>query len=231
MVFVMVHTPWPTSKGFDHSYLHVNTRLLLCFMLVLASLVLGFAMFGALCGLDLVWLHPKLMRPCSNVTIWEESSDARLFRTYPSLSALCDDMLAVLVCAIHWLSMHLYTFAYMSMHESCLLVWHPCFNTMKLWTFNPNLHLSLVDTNFVGLFAYLSSFLFACFLLPLLAISIMLICFMPLSYALCIFFLPLLFCRFFVFAFACTHMERGHMELGHGLLGASKNGEDVSKWI
>ena len=36
----------------------------------------------------------------------------------------------------YWLSMHLYTLAHMSMHESCLLVCCPCFNTMKLWTFN-----------------------------------------------------------------------------------------------
>ena len=45
-----------------------------------------------------------------------------------------------------WLCLHLYTLAYMFMHESCLLVCHPCFNTMKSWTFDPNLHLSLVDT-------------------------------------------------------------------------------------
>ena len=45
----------------------------------------------------------------------------------------------------------------MSMHESCLLVCHPCLNTMKLWTFNPNLHLSLADTTFC-----LLSCFFAC---------------------------------------------------------------------
>ena len=60
----------------------------------------------------------------------------------------CDDMLTMLVCATCWLSMHLYTLAYMFMHESRLLVCRPCFNTMKLWTFDPNLHLSLVDTPF-----------------------------------------------------------------------------------
>ena len=38
-------------------------------------------------------------------------------------------MLAMLVCATRWLYMHLYTFAYMSMHESYLLVCRPCFNT------------------------------------------------------------------------------------------------------
>ena len=59
--------------------------LLLYFMLVLASLVLGFAMLDALCGLDLVWLHPKPMRLCLGVTTWDASSDVGLLRAYPSL--------------------------------------------------------------------------------------------------------------------------------------------------
>ena len=63
-------------------------------------------------------------------------------------SASCDDMLTMLVCATRWLFMYLYTLAYMFMHESCLLMCHPCFSTMKSWTFDPNLHLSLVDTPF-----------------------------------------------------------------------------------
>ena len=65
-----------------------------------------------------------------------------------SFAILCDDMLTMLVCATYWLSMHPYMLAYMFMHESCLLVCHPCFNTMKLWTFDLSLHLSLVDTTF-----------------------------------------------------------------------------------
>ena len=52
--------------------------------------------------------------------------------------APCDDMLTMLVCATCWLHIHLHTLAYMSMHESCLLVCRPRFNTMKLWTFDPN---------------------------------------------------------------------------------------------
>ena len=54
-------------------------------------------------------------------------------RPFP-FSAPCDDMLAMLLCATCWFYMHLYTLAYMSMHESCLLVCRPCFNTMKLHT-------------------------------------------------------------------------------------------------
>ena len=107
----------------------------------------------------------------------------------------CDDMLTMLVCATRWLSMHLYILAYMSMHESCLLVCRPSFNTMKLWTFDPNLHLSLMDTIFCFTFRLFVFFLVFCLscglscLLPyaMLAMSIMLICFMPLSYALRIF--------------------------------------------
>ena len=87
--------------------------------------------------------------------------------------------------------MHLYTLVYMFMHESCLLVCRPCFNIMKSWTFDPNLHLSLVDTTFC-VFSCLFSFclfacylacspsrLFACILVSLLAVYIMLIRFVP----------------------------------------------------
>ena len=87
-------------KGFGSPILHVYTCLLLCFVLVLASLI----------------------------------------------------------CATHWLYMHFYTFAYTSMHKSCLLVCRPCFNTMKLWTSDPNRHLSLADTTF----CLLSSLLVCC---------------------------------------------------------------------
>ena len=101
-------------------------------------------------------------------------------------------------CLCHPLaSMHLCTLACMFMHESCLLMCNPCFNTMKLWKFDLNLHLSPVDTTFC-----LPSCLFACFLVSLLAMSIMLICFMPLSHALCRSFFSLLVCWFLVLAFA-----------------------------
>ena len=76
--------------------------------------------------------------------------------------------------------MHLYTLAFMSMHESCLLVCRSCFNTMKLWTFDPNLHLSPVDTTFCCLLTCLPSHLFAC--LPfssLVCLSCCLSCLLP----------------------------------------------------
>ena len=83
-------------------------------------------------------------------------------------------------------STHLYTLAYMSIHESCLLGCRLCFNTKKLWTFDPNLHLSLMDTTLVYFLSCFVSF-FACILVSMFAMSIMFIYFMPLYYALCIF--------------------------------------------
>ena len=124
--------------------------------------------------------------------------------------------------------MHLYTLAYMSMHESCFLVCRICFNTMKLWTFDPNLHLSLTDTTFCFLsclFAFslvclLSSFS-ACYVYHAYLLYASFICFLHL-------FLPVLVYWFLIFAFACTHMKRECMELRHGLPSASKKGEDTS---
>ena len=94
------------------------------------------------------------------------------------LSAPCDDMLAMLVCATRWLSMYLYTLAYMFMHESCLLVCHPCFNTMKLWTFDQTYICPSWTPPFF--FFLLVVFLFVCLLsCYLLAMPIILIRFMP----------------------------------------------------
>ena len=119
------------------------------------------------------------------------------------------------VCATRSLSMHLYTLAHLSMYKSCLLVCHPCFNTMKLWTSDPNLHLSLADTTFC-LLSWLFAFLLVCLL------SCFIACHAYHAYPLYAFsnalhlFLPLLVCWFLVFAFAHTHMEQGRLELGHG---------------
>ena len=57
-------------KGFGSPHLHVYACLLLCFMLMLTFLVLGFATFDTFNGFVVVWLHLTPMRPCSNVTIW-----------------------------------------------------------------------------------------------------------------------------------------------------------------
>ena len=67
----LCHRPYTLAhiKGFGSLVLHVYACLRLCFMLVLASLVPGLAMFGALRKLDLVWLHPTPIRPCSKVAL------------------------------------------------------------------------------------------------------------------------------------------------------------------
>ena len=93
--------------------------------------------------------------------------------------ALCNDMLTMLVCATYWLSMHLYMLAYMSMHESCLLVCRLGFNTMKLWTFDPKptfvprvhhlLFAFLLVCLLYCLLAYLFAFLLSCLFVYLMA--------------------------------------------------------------
>ena len=152
--------------------------------------------------------------------------DAGCFvHTYPFFRSMrC--LLTMLVCATRGLSMHLYTLAYMSIYESCLLMCHPCFNTMKLWTFDPNQYLSIANTTFrllscfvlfifllVFPLACLCAILFVCYLFcsfacihAMLAISILLVHFASICYYLRI-FLPLLVYWFLVFSFACTHME------------------------
>ena len=165
--------------------------------------------------------------------------------------ALFDDMLTILVYATRWLYMHLCTLAYMSMHKSCLLVCPPYFNTMKLWTSDPNLHLSLANTTFYFL-SYSFVFFLVCLLacLPSYFLDCLFILWLVMSLAICYachvyhaymfyasficslhLFLPLLVYWSLVLAFACTHMKRGRMELGHDLPGTNKKGEDVSLLI
>ena len=100
-------------------------------------------------------------------------------------SAPCNAMLTMFVCATSWLYIHLYTLAYMSIHESCLLVCRPYFNTMKLWTFDPTYICPLRTPSFVCFLACFHFCLFAYFP-AIIAMSIMLIYFMPLSHTLCI---------------------------------------------
>ena len=72
----LLHCPYTLAhiKGFGSPILHVYACLLLCFMLVLTSLVLAFAMLDSLRGYVVVWLHPTHRRPCLDVTTWDASS-------------------------------------------------------------------------------------------------------------------------------------------------------------
>ena len=125
---------------------------------ILASLVLCFATFDALWRFVVVRFDAhKALCGCNHLG---GISGCRVASCIPfPFSAPCVDMLTMLVCTTSSLSMHLYMLTYMSMHESYLLVCRSYFNTMKLWTFDTNLHLSLTDTTFcllVCLFACLS---------------------------------------------------------------------------
>ena len=184
-------------------------------------------MLNALSGFVVVWFHPTPLSPCLDVTIWDASPWCWSLCACLSLFSL--HMMLCLPCLFVPPIGFLCIFTCL-LTCPCLVVCHPCFNPMKLWTSDPNLHLSLADTAFCllsCLFAFLLVCLLPCFVAchayhasPLYAFS----------YTLHL-FLPLLVCWFLVFAFACTHMKRGHMGLGHDLLGASKKGEDASMWM
>ena len=98
----LCHRPYTLAhiKWFGSPYLHVYAYCLLCFTLVLASLVLGFTMLDALSEFVVVWLHPTPTRPCLDVTIWDASTRCRLLHAYLSpFPFSCDDVLAKLVHA------------------------------------------------------------------------------------------------------------------------------------
>ena len=79
-------------------------------------------------------------------------------------------------CLCHTLAFYASLHTWLHVHAWVLLASVlSMFQHMKLWTFDPNLYLSLVNTTFC-----LSSRLFTCFLASLLAMPIMLIYFMPL---------------------------------------------------
>ena len=110
--------------------------------------------------------------------------------TYPLFRSV-QRLLTMLFCATYWLYVHLHTLVYMFMHESCLLVCHPCFNIMRIWTSDPNLHLSFVDATFLFVFLLVYPLLVICYLtcLPLCSY----VCSHPVCYA-CHCYLVCLFC-------------------------------------
>ena len=91
--------------------MHAYAYLLLCFVSMFASLVLGFAMLSALRGLDLMWLHPMLVWLCLGVTTCEMHLHDAGFHSM----RWCACLACLSPC---WL----YLFLCISMHYSCLLV-------------------------------------------------------------------------------------------------------------
>ena len=226
MVFIIVRTPWPISNGLDHPYFAC-----LCLLASMLYACIGLSSSRPyhvwrtwrVCGCVVTSNTHEALFGCNHLGCifgcWVAPCVPFLF------FAPHDAMLTMLVCATHWLFVHLYMLAYMSMHESCLLVCRTCFNIMMLWTSNPNLHLSLVDTTFCLLFLLicllacsLSFLFFACHVYHAYLLYVSFICTLHL-------FLPLLVCWFLVFAFACTRTERGRMELGHDFPGVNRKGQ------
>ena len=178
-------------------------------MLMLASLVLGFATFDTLSGFVVVWLHLTPTRSCLDVTIRDALPWCLLLHAYLSPFLLCAMiLLTMLVYATHWLSMHLYTLVYMFMHESWLLVCCPYFNKMKLRTLDLNLHLSLADTPFCLLSCLFTFCLFVSFLacLPPRLFARSLVCSHPCFYAWHVYHFYLLYAFSYIlctFSFHC----------------------------
>ena len=87
---------------------------------MLAFLVLGFVMLGALRRLDLVWLHPTPMKPCLDVIAWDASLWCWLLRAYPFLfrSVRC---YACHTCLCHPLAFYATLHACLHVHAWVLL--------------------------------------------------------------------------------------------------------------
>ena len=137
-------------------------------MLVLASLVLDFAILNALCGLDLVWLHSMPMRPYLDVTIWEAFPDAGLLRTYPFpfRSVWC---YAYHVCSCYPLAFYASLHACSHVHAwvmlasvSHMLQHNEVMDIRSKPTFVPRGHNLFFALLLVCLFACLLAFLFLC---------------------------------------------------------------------
>ena len=106
-------------KGFGWSYLHVYASLLLCFMFVLASLVLRFAMLFALRAWSCLVIsdaHEALFG-CDHLG---SIFGCRVASYIPSLSTPCDAMLTY-VCSCHLLAFHASLHACSHVHAWVLL--------------------------------------------------------------------------------------------------------------
>ena len=181
----LLHHPYTLAhiKGFGSPILHVYACLLLCFMLVLTSLVLAFAMLDAFRGYVVVWLHLTPRRPCLDVTTWDASLWCRLLSAYLSLFRSMR-WYAYHVCLCHLLA--LYASLHACLHEHAWVLLASVLSmlqhneVMDIWckpTFVSYRHHLLFVSLLVCLFCS-----FACFLACLLCLSCL--------SALCLFHIP-----------------------------------------
>ena len=214
-------------------------------MLVLASLVLGFAMFGALSGFGVMWLHSMPMRPCLDVTIWEVSpwcqllwahlSPFSLRATIAYHAFLCHPLA---LCASLHACLHIHAWVLL-VSVSPMLQHNKAMDIRSKPIFIPHGHYLLFAILLVYpllvvaiLLVYPFAHMFAHILYAMLVIAILLARFAPFCYYLCISPFPLLVYWFLVFAFACTHGARTHgarersprcKQKGHGCKLANMN--------
>ena len=177
----------------------------LCSML--ASLVLGFSMLGALRGLDLVWLHLTPIRPCLDVTAWDASSWCQLFRVYPFPFHFVR-CYAYHVCLRHSLAFYASLHACSHVHAWVLLASVSSMlqhnEVMDIWskpTFVPLEHHLL----FAFLLNWLLACLLACFLvcLPCSSLAYLVACHVP-CHMLCL--LHLCACLLYTHCTLSTHL-------------------------
>ena len=237
MVFVIIHTPRPTSKGLDHSYF---TCLCLLASMLYACVRLSSSKLGhvwcpyRICGCVVTFDAHEALFGCNHLGCISGCRVAPCipfpFQLHVMLCLPCLIVTPVgFLCPLHT-CLHVHALVLLA-SASSILQHNEAMEIRSKPAFFPHGHHLLFIFLLVCLLSYLLAHLYACFLASLLAMSTMLICFMPLSYVLCIFSFHCLSASFLSLTFVCTHMERGCMELGHGLTGASKKGEDVSMQI
>ena len=230
-------------KGFGSSYLHVYACLLLCFMLVLVPLVLGFATLDALSRFVVVWFHSMPMRPCLGVNTWEASPWCRLLRAYlspfPLLAMICLPFFFVPPLALFASShacLHVHAWVLLT-SVSSMLQHNEVMDIRSKSTFVPCGYHLLFTFLFVYLFACLLAILLVCLLACLLAsLSLCLPCISCLS-TLCLLHMhfasfPSIVCLLVFFLCLCmyTHGARTH-DVRHGFPSVRKKGANASMQI
>ena len=171
---------------------------------MLASLVLGFVMLGALRRLDLVWLHPTPMKPYLDVIAWDASLWCWLLHAYPFpfRSVRC---YACHTCLCHPLAFYASLHACLHVHAWVLLA-----SVSSILQYNEAMDIRSKPT-FVPCGYHLSfAFLLVCFFACLLAFLFLCLPCLSCLFALCLFicslhlFLPLLYAGFFCLCL-CMH--------------------------